>query len=243
MASNSTAHPHRAVVVCIGGGGVAPPPDSLATVPPGAYVIGADSGVELALELGWAVDLAIGDFDSVDPGALAAAEAGGARVERHPPAKDATDLELALEAAAALDPVEVVVVGPASVGRLDHLLGGLLALAGDTCARYPVRALLGPACVHVVRDRCALDGEPGDLVTLLAVHGPAHGVTTDGLLYPLRGETLHPGSTRGVSNEMTAARATVSVRDGVLLALQPGETGTHHLASGARPAPRTGEPR
>jgi len=233
----------RAVVVCVGGGGTPPPPEALATVPDGAYVIGADSGIELALGLGWRVDLAIGDFDSVDPAALATAEAAGARVERHPPAKDATDLELALEAAALLDPAEVIVVGPSSSGRLDHLLGGLLALTGDACAAHPVRGLLGPARVHVVRDESHLDGEPGELVTLLAVHGPAHGVTTDGLLYPLRSETLEPGSTRGVSNEMTGARATVAVADGVVLAVQPGELGTHHLGTGDHPSTPTGEPR
>ena len=47
-------------------------------------------------------------------------------------------------------------------------------------------------------------GEPGELVSLLAVNGPAEGVTTEGLAYPLRGETLEPGSTRGVSNVFAA---------------------------------------
>ena len=42
------------------------------------------------------VDLAIGDFDSVASDALARVEAEGAVVERHPAAKDATDLELAM---------------------------------------------------------------------------------------------------------------------------------------------------
>ena len=74
-----------------------------------------------------------------------------------------------------------------------------------------------------------LSGRPGELVTLLAVHGAAHGVTTDGLLYPLHAETLHPGSTRGVSNEMTSTAATVEVAAGVVLAVLPGELGTHHL--------------
>jgi thiamine pyrophosphokinase len=221
----------RRVVVCTGGGGDPPPASARATLPAGAFVIGADSGVELAAALGLRVDLAVGDFDSVDAAALDAAEAAGARVERHPAAKDATDLELALDAAMALDPTEVVVVGGAA-GRLDHLVAGLLALASDQWATVSVRALLGPARVHVVRGTVRLDGAPGELVTLLAVHGPADGVVTDGLLYPLHGETLRPGSTRGVSNEMTAAVASVSVDDGVLLAVLPGELGTHHLDPG-----------
>ena len=68
----------------------------------------------------------------------------------------------------------------------------------------------------------AFEGEPGELLTLLALHGPAEGVTTDGLAYPLRDETLEPGSSRGVSNVFDRATARVTVERGVLLAVRPG---------------------
>ena len=48
-------------------------------------------------------------------------------IERHPAAKDATDLELALDAAIALEPSRILVIGSAG-GRLDHLLGSILLL-------------------------------------------------------------------------------------------------------------------
>jgi thiamine pyrophosphokinase len=84
---------------------------------------------------------------------------------------------------------------------------------------------MGPAIVTVVRARSDLVGAPGDLVTLVPVHGPARGVTTEGLLYPLAGDDLAPGSTRGVSNQLVGTRATVSLEAGVLLAVQPGQAG------------------
>jgi thiamine pyrophosphokinase len=214
------------VVVFAGGDRV--PAGLGGVLPPEAYVIAADSGIEQAQTLGWPIDLAVGDFDSVSPEALAAAERAGARIERHPAAKDATDLELALAAAAALEPREIVVAGGAG-GRLDHLLGGILALAGADASSTgaEIRAYLGPARIHVVRSQVVLDGEPGEIVTLLALDGPAHGITTSGLLYPLADESLLPGSTRGVSNELVGGRATVTVGSGVLLAVLPGELGTH----------------
>ena len=46
-------------------------------------------------------------------------------------------------------------------------------------------------------------------------------MTTTGLRYPLRGEQLTAGTTRGVSNLFAEATATVSLRTGVLLAIQP----------------------
>ena len=55
----------------------------------------------------------------------------------------------------------------------------------------------------------------------MPVHGAAIGVTTSGLRFPLDGETLLPGSSRGVSNRVTAPRATVDLTDGVLLVVRP----------------------
>jgi thiamine pyrophosphokinase len=47
-------------------------------------------------------------------------------------------------------------------------------------------------------------------------------VVTDGLVYPLHGETLAPGSTRGVSNVFAATEARVALTSGVLLVVRPG---------------------
>lgn len=218
-------------VVVVAGGGP-PHPDVIRDLPADALVIAADSGLIHARALGLPVDAVVGDLDSLDPEALAAAEAAGATVQRHDEAKDQTDLELAMDAAMSSHPDRIVVVG-SDGGRLDHLLAGVLLLAAPRYGNAAIEARLGPARVTVVRGRVTLSGEPGDLVTLVPV-GVAVGVRTEGLLYPLRDEDLHAGTTRGVSNELIAATATVTVADGVLLAVQPGEPGTH-LARGLVP--------
>ena len=102
-------------------------------VPGTPTVIAADGGLDRATALGLDVDVVIGDLDSVSAGALAAAEAAGARVVRHPEAKDATDLELALDEAVRIGARRVLVVASAE-GRLDHLLGSLLLLGADAYA-------------------------------------------------------------------------------------------------------------
>jgi thiamine pyrophosphokinase len=197
----------------------------LPALPHDAIVVAADSGVDRAEALGLRVDVAVGDFDSVTRGGLDRAERLGAKVERHPEAKDATDLELALEAALALEPQpdRLIVLGGHG-GRLDHLLANALLLASDALRGVEVVAQMGHARVTVVRHRGELTGEVGDLVTLLPVGGPACGVATEGLRYPLRDEDLAPGTTRGVSNELVAPTAVVTLRAGVLLAVQPGPT-------------------
>ncbi len=210
--------PGSTVVVVTGGDQL---PDGVAgLLPGGSFVIAADSGIDHAARLGWTVDLAIGDFDSVTPAGLLAVTEAGARIERHPRAKDATDLELALDAARARRPDEIVVVGGHG-GRLDHLLAGVLLLTHEAYADVTIRAVTGYARLYIVRSTVEVAGTPGDVLTLLAVGGPAHGVSTEGLRYPLAGETLTPGSTRGVSNEFTSPVAAISLTSGVLLAVVP----------------------
>jgi thiamine pyrophosphokinase len=207
-------------VIVVAGGGP-PDPRVRAALPVGARVVAADQGLDHALALGLRVEMAVGDFDSASPAAVEAAEAAGVRIERHAPEKDATDLELALDAAAALGAERIVVVGTDG-GRLDHLVAGLLGACAERYEAIEIDALLGPSTVHVVRGSRRLSGEPGELVSLLAVHGPAEGIATAGLAYPLRGETLAPGSSRGVSNVFSGSEAVVTVERGTLLAIRPG---------------------
>jgi thiamine pyrophosphokinase len=202
-------------VIVVAGSG---PPHAPA-LPPGP-VIAADGGFERALALGLEVDVVVGDLDSISAATAATLDRAGVRIERHPEAKDATDLELALGAAAALGPGRVIVLLPES-GRLDHLVAGVLALAAEKHSELEIDAYLGESCVHVVRGGRQLEGAVGELVSLVPVNGPAEGVVTEGLVYPLRGETLVPGTTRGVSNVFADGVARIELQRGVVLAIRP----------------------
>jgi thiamine pyrophosphokinase len=209
-------------VVIVVSGGEAPARDAASTVSRDATVVAADRGLEHARALGLEVAVAVGDFDSAAPEAVAAAERAGTRIERHTAEKDETDLELALDAAMALGPRRILVLAGRG-GRLDHELASLLLLASDRYADAQIDAHVGRATVHILRSARELEGVPGELLTLLPAHGAAEGVRTDGLVYPLRGETLDAGSTRGVSNLFAASTARVTLERGVLLAIRPGD--------------------
>jgi thiamine pyrophosphokinase len=206
------------VVVIAGGGG--PAPATAALVPSGAVVIAADSGLDHASALGLEVTSAVGDFDSASADAVARAETAGVRIARHPEAKNETDLELAMEEALEFRPKRILVLGSRG-GRLDHLVAALLLLGSERYASAEIDAILDVAHLRVIRGERELRGEPGELVSLFALHGSAEGVRTEGLVYPLADETLEPGSSRGVSNVFAATTARVRVRRGVVLAVQP----------------------
>jgi len=182
--------------------------------------IAADSGIDHARALGRVPDLVVGDFDSVTDEGLAWAAEVGATIDRHPSAKDETDLEIALDHALAAEPDHIVVAGIGG-GRLDHLLANFAVLAARRFAAVRIDGLVQTSLVSVVHTERQLQGDPGELVSLLSMHGDAHGVTTVGLGYPLRNESLRSGSSRGVSNYFEQPLATVSVAEGTLLAIQP----------------------
>ncbi len=197
-------------------GGEPPDPAQLGELAPPQLIVAADSGADVARSLGLIPDVIVGDFDSVTAAGAAAAR----ERRRFPTDKDATDLELALAEARDRGAESITVVGGAG-GRLDHFLANVAALAGHDLASVRVDALMGSARLWVVRRRQTISGTPGELVTLLPYGGPATGVRTTGLRWALVGDTLRPGSTRGVSNVFIATEATVSVESGVLVAVRP----------------------
>ncbi len=190
-------------------------------VRPDDCVVAADGGTRHTLDAGLMPDHVIGDLDSLSPEQRARLEAARTTLYAHPPAKDETDLELALTwAAAQPDVTEIVVLG-AFGGRPDQALANLLLLALPALAGREVIIADGAWTVRCLRggETATFHGQSGDTLSLVPLGGDVTGVTTEGLAYPLRDETLHFGLTRGVSNVVDSETATVSLHSGLLWCL------------------------
>lgn len=198
--------------IVIFAGGV--PPDRIGQLPHGAYVIAADSGLEVAVERGVSVDLLIGDLDSVNPAAIESA----ARVLRFPTDKDATDLELAVAEARSMGAASLLVIGGGG-GRVDHFMANASLLAAQTGLDVEWRTDSGT--IYRVNGELHLQGAPGELISLLAFGGPARNVRTTGLRWTLNGDDLAPGETRGVSNRFAAGSASIELESGDMLVMLP----------------------
>ena len=192
-------------------------------------VIAADGGLRWAQKLEVHVDVVVGDMDSVDAAALAEVEAGGAEIVRHDPDKDATDLELALLLACERGASSITLIGGHG-GRLDHFLGNI-ALLVSLPKGVQAQALMGETEIFVIHgcgargaeqqgEELQLNGKPGQIVSLIPWDGHAAGIKTEGLRWPLAGETLSLGTSRGISNEMTSTQASVSLESGTLLVIK-----------------------
>ncbi len=193
-----------------------------------AFVVAADGGARLADALGLVIDRWVGDGDSLGVDGLADLVARGVPMELARPDKDESDTELAVAAALGVGATRLTIVGALGGERFDHALAniGLLGLAG--LAGLDVRIVDAGARVRLLWAPSAdgspasvmLDGRLGESVSLLPLGGDVAGVTTTGLQYALHDEPLLGGSSRGLSNVRTAARASVSARDGRLFIVE-----------------------
>lgn len=221
--ARSTDEPARRQLVALVLAGGGPVDSRVARVlPAAALVVAADSGLSQARLLGLHPDLLVGDLDSVEPAEVAAVAASGTRVERHPAEKNEIDLELALDAACDAGAATILLVAGAG-GRLDMVLANLLVTALPRYERVHIEGWIGSAWFAVARPNRTVEirGRPGELVSILPLGGHAAGITTTGLRYPLHDEALGAGTTRGVSNEITGADATVTIGSGVALVIRP----------------------
>jgi thiamine pyrophosphokinase len=184
-------------------------------------VIAADGGADTAADLGFRVDLAVGDFDSIGPGGIDRLRSAGVRVEAASTAKDESDTELAIRAALARGADALTVVGGLG-GRPDHLLANLSLLALPELADRSVVLLDESTRVRLIRGpgRQELAGRVGDLISLLPLGSAVDGVLTGGLAWALHDEPLSLGPARGLSNVRVEPVASVAVRIGLLLAVE-----------------------
>ena len=177
----------------------------------GARAIAADAGMRHAAPLGLTPELWVGDFDGA-PGDLLADHADVPR-ETHPPAKDATDGEIAIDAALARGATRLTIVGAFGGPRVDHALG-TLALGLATAERGVTVVMTdGRQWAHPL-----LPGRPvripnpetvGPLVSLIGI-GDLRGLTLTGVRWPLTDADVPFGSSLTLSNEAVDA-ATGSV--------------------------------
>ena len=218
---------HNSRAVIFANGFIPDPGPARRLIRPGDALIAADGGTRNARALGLLPTVVIGDLDSLLPEDRLQLEAAGSRLLEYPREKDETDLELALRYAVEQGFHTVVVVG-ALGGRLDQTLGNLALLTAPSLAGLDVCLDDGTEEARFARGAreessrgggLEVRGEAGDILSLVPWSAEAAGITTKGLRWPLSGETLSSYGSRGLSNEMLGARASITLESGLLLVI------------------------
>ena len=182
----------------------------------GDLIIAVDGGSRHCQALKVVPDILIGDLDSADPNLAASWELMGVEIILHPQDKDQTDLELALFLAQDRGVEEAIVYGAVG-GRLDMTFGNLFLLAHPGLV-IPITLIQWNQEVHLLRpgNSLTLEGTTGDTLSLLPLHQDGAIVSALGVQYPLEGENLAFGLTRGISNKLTNNKAVITLESGLL---------------------------
>lgn len=180
-------------------------------------VICADGGAAALDAIGTHADVLLGDMDSIEPGILARWQAAGVATLCSPAEKDFTDGQLAVDWAMEQGATEIRLLGCMG-GTLDHLLGNVaLALRaarrGVRCALLDERSRAWAATGETL-----IEGQPGDIVSLLPLAGDAavrylHGLQY-GTLEPL---ALPADMPIGARNMLTDSPAHILIEGWVLV--------------------------
>lgn len=206
-------------VVIFAGGTLQPGKAFYRAIAGADMIIAADSGAATALQYGYNPAIVVGDFDSLDELVLQKLSERGSQVRRVAVEKNETDTELAVQAAIEQGATSITLLGVIGGVRFDHTIANILLLAGFEAV--DMRIVDGPSTGWIVRGpgSSAIDGQAGDLLSLLPLTRDVTGIRTMGLYYALHGETLYFGKPRGMSNVLTQEHAEVSIERGLLLVI------------------------
>lgn len=172
------------------------------------FLIAADSGIDRCKEAGIVPDMAVGDFDS----ALSEIP-NDVEVVRVPSEKDDTDTYLAAHIAEERG-FEEIRFFCALGGRLSHTLANIQLLR--ELKRKGIRAaLFGENCVmFLLKEQSVRIPRFNGYLSLFALDSSA-AVSESGVKYSLERHTLTNEFPLGVSNEITAEQAEITVHSGL----------------------------
>ncbi len=187
-----------------------------ALLEPNDLLIAADGGARFCKALDIIPNILIGDLDSIDEKDVLDFNNAGTQILKFNPQKDETDLELALLHAQSLKAEEVIIFG--GLGRRwDHSLANLLLPAHPALASLNISFWENGQWFYLIQHKIEIQATPGTTLSLIPIGGDVAGVSTEGLEWPLKNETLAFGATRGVSNKFLLGKVTINIKKGYLL--------------------------
>lgn len=178
-----------------------------------------DGALGITHGLGIKPDFIVGDFDTVNQELLEHYEKD--IILRHPPEKDQTDTELAIETALNSGCNHLVFFG-ATGSRLDHSLGNIFLLENLLKQGVEAEILNENNRLYLKNQDFVLKRKEarGDFVSLLPLTETVENVTLSGFKYPVENLTFYREKTLGISNEITEEEARAEFSQGIFIVVE-----------------------
>lgn len=187
------------------------------------YIICADGAARYLREINLPPNMLVGDFDSITLEDMEWIKSKGVILNKFQMEKDKTDTELAIDYAFAQNPKGITLIG-AIGSRIDHSIGNILLLKKIVDRDISGRIIGENLEMYLIKDNLDIEGEYGDILSLIPLTNVVREVSLSGLRYSLYKKDLYLGSTIGISNEFKEkSTAIVSIKKGLLLAIKTKE--------------------
>lgn len=181
-----------------------------------SYIICADSGADCIYKAGYAPDILLGDFDSIDKKVLHYFKSKNSITKTFPPEKDFTDTEAALLEAVRQKPSEIVFLGCTGT-RLDHVMANLGLL--KRCLDKNIKASIVDEnnIITLHNEDFIIRGNFGETFSLHAFGNNVKSLSIESAKYELNNYDLAFGDPRTVSNEFLNSEVHITFKSGILI--------------------------
>ena len=182
-------------------------------------IICCDGGMRHAVFLDIIPDFIIGDLDSAKSDDIDYFKRKNVEFFEFPSEKDKTDMEIAVRFAIDKGNSEIYLFG--AVGsRIDHSLANIHIL--KLCCDNGIKAFIldEKNIITMINSKIEINGNKGDIISLIPFTSSVKNVTTNGLYYKLENAVLYAESSRGVSNVMIEDKASVDLSEGLLFVMK-----------------------
>ena len=161
-----------------------------------------DHGADICRKANIVPQRLIGDGDSATPESWQWASSFSIPIDRYSPKKDLTDTQLALKKLAEEAPGAFVVLSGALGNRLDHTMSAVCSLAAS-----PLNGCMADEqeCVFFLHGSSTLSlslSKHPKAISLLSISEECHGVSIEGVYWPLHGVILKHSFPYAISNEL-----------------------------------------
>ncbi|MCX7796709.1 MAG: thiamine diphosphokinase [bacterium] len=185
----------------------------------GLFIVCVDGGTNYAYRLGIIPNIIIGDMDSVETSLLNYYKKLNIPFREYPRDKDKTDFHLALEELEKSGVKEVTIFGIVGT-RLDHTLSALGIIrrfVREDRIRLAKISLGIKSDGYIFNKRIEIEGNPGEIISLIPMTEKVEGVTTDNLKYKLDKADIYLEDSLTISNEIEKSPCSVEIEKGVIL--------------------------
>lgn len=175
------------------------------------YVVCADAGQQIAKKYDFIPDVVIGDFDSTTEDIKL-----DCKYITYPVEKDITDAEACVLHCIDEGVDDITFLGGMG-GRLDHTLGALSLLIKFKDDMKRIRLIDKRNQIEILENGSITIEKDSSyrFFSIVPVYESISGVSIEGAKYPLDNVTMVKASTLGISNEIEADKAKVTIADGI----------------------------